>query len=351
MKKAVVAIIGITTIMIVVFALVFLLPGQGLTVGYAALVQDNHAFVTDNDGVTILDISEPSRSRKVGRLALADGAFGVCLENNLLYIAADEEGFAIADISDVTNPVTLGEYFTGGSAYEVAVEGSYAYVSVLNSGLQVLNISNPESITKMGELGNLGRGDDVEAHQGLVYFGDGSGGSSGLKIVDVSDPSTPALIKSVQGTAGVFDIHIHGDLMFLACHSLGARILNISNPWSPTVISTYVKTGGEAYGVAGNNTHVYVADLQKGAYLLDITDPSNPSEIASYSNAAPHGIFTDGEYIYLADQDNGLIILDLDLSSVYDGYAAVPGFDSSFIPIGLVSLLVISKRRIRKPKR
>jgi hypothetical protein len=345
MKKGLVAIIGIIAIVVVVLALVFISLGQGLTVGYAVRVQDNHAFVTDNDGITILDISEPSRSRRIGSIPLADGAFGIHLENNLLYIAADEEGFAIADINDVTNPVTLGEYFIGGSANEVDVEGSYAYVTVMNGGLHILDISNAESITKVGELSNIGRGDDVEVHQELAYFGDGSG-SSGLKVINISDPSSPKLIKNVYETTAVFDIYLHGDLMFLACHSLGARILNISDPRSPTVISTYLKTGGEAYSVIGNNTHLYVADLLKGCYLLDITDPANPMEIASYSNAAAHCIFNDGSYIYLADQDNGLIILNLDLTSVYGGYAPVSGFNLPFVVIGIVSLLIISKWKI-----
>ncbi|MHA2204148.1 MAG: hypothetical protein ACW991_10710, partial [Candidatus Hodarchaeales archaeon] len=82
----------------------------------------------------------------------------------------------------------------------------------------------------------------------------------------------------------------------------------------------YYKLGGEAYGVTGNTTHLYVADLQKGVYILNITDPSHLIEISEYSNAAPHDIFWNDNEIFLADQDKGLIILDEHLEPLYAGF-------------------------------
>jgi hypothetical protein len=48
---------------------------------------------------------------------------------------------------------------------------------------------------------------------------------------------------------------------------------------------------------------LYVADLQQGVYLLNVTNSGDPIEIAHYSDAAPHDIFSDGKKIYLADQE------------------------------------------------
>ncbi|MFX1256157.1 MAG: LVIVD repeat-containing protein, partial [Promethearchaeota archaeon] len=267
MRKIVIAIIGIIVIVIAVFAfsLVFLVPGH--YVGYAVRVQGNYAYVADSAGVTILDVSEPSRSSVISNLAFAHGALGIQVKNSLAFIATDSEGFAIADISDPNNPIKLGKY--GETALEVCIDGSYAYITIRDVGLQILDIKNPELITKVGELNGLGRGDDVEVHQGIVYYADGSSNQGSLKVINVTDPSAPQKIKDIAGISGVFDIHICEDanLLFLACHSFGVRIMNISNPQSPSVISSYIKTDGEAYGVSGNSTHLYVADLQQGAYL------------------------------------------------------------------------------------
>ena len=139
-------------------------------------------------------------------------------------------------------------------------------------------------------------------------------------VIDLTDPSSPQLIRTVSNTRGAWDIHIHGNMLYLSCHRMGVRIIDISNPASPSVISVYYKPRGEAYGVHGNGTFLNVADLQEGTYTLNITDPQQPHEIAHNTNAAPHDIWRDDQNVFLADQDRELIILDSQLNIVYSAH-------------------------------
>ena len=51
-----------------------------------------------------------------------------------------------------------------------------------------------------------------------------------------------------------------------------------------------------------------VADLQQGIELLDVSNPRSPTLAARWTTTHPHEIAGDTEYVYLADQDDGLEI-------------------------------------------
>jgi hypothetical protein len=131
---------------------------------------------------------------------------------------------------------------------------------------------------------------------------------TGIEIVDISDPTSPQFVGLVPTTHGAFDMHIEDDILYLARHGAGVSVLDISNPRAPVLLST-INGGGEAWGVSGAGDILYVADLQEGVDVLDVSDPRAPRQIANEPGYAPHEIYF-GEYIYLADQDQGLVILE-----------------------------------------
>ena len=70
-----------------------------------------------------------------------------------------------------------------------------------------------------------------------------------------------------------------------------------------------VADGGEATGIQGDGQYVYVADNQDGVEILDIDDPEIPREVAQFKRASAHGgIAYDGQFIYLADGHRGLVV-------------------------------------------
>ncbi len=341
LKKILVSFFVISFIGSVGIIIIFQQGIPGLHVAYEVYVQNNHAFVTNNDGTIIFDISNPSHPVKIGGVLTSDGAFGVYVENDTLFIASDSDGFIMANISIPEDPVIIGEHSDGGSANSVCFEGSYAYVTEYPRGFEILDITDPKAITKVSFYDDGGEFRNVAVKDGLAYLADPA---TGLKVINISDPTSPERIRTVSGTHGVIDLYIYEDLLFLGCHGNGVRILDISTPQSPIVLGQYYKTEGEAYGVTGNATHLYVADLQQGVYLLNITDPKRPIEIMHYSEAVPHDIFYDGKYIYLADQDTELNIFDSNLALISrSAEASVSGFEIFFVIACLFTVLITRK--------
>ena len=65
-------------------------------------------------------------------------AQSVAVSGGYAYVADWEDGLVVVDVSEPANPARAGGYDTSGSARGVAVAGDYAYVADGNSGLVVL---------------------------------------------------------------------------------------------------------------------------------------------------------------------------------------------------------------------
>ena len=271
---------------------------------YDVQVQGDYAFVGNNDGVVIVDITQRNRPRKMATIELGEAAFGIHVEDNLAYISGGRDGFTIADVGDPANPRILGTYPSG--VGDVCVQGSVAYVSSYQGGLKAIDVEDPTRPTLLGTYQDEGMGMGVACYQDLVYL---AVSGKGLVVLDLSDPSSPTRVTTVGGTQGAKNMQIVGDLLYLGCHGNGARILDISDPRSPRTLATFSRSG-EAWGAGGDGNYLWIADLQEGVELYDVRDPGHPRLIAHAENYAPHDLLVGGQYAYFADQDKGLVILE-----------------------------------------
>ena len=74
---------------------------------------------------------------------------------------------------------------------------------------------------------------------------------------------------------------VSGDVAYVADNSSGLRCINISDPSVPSEIGSY-NTTGEAMDVVVSGDVAYVADGSQGLRCINISDPSPPSEIGSF---------------------------------------------------------------------
>jgi hypothetical protein len=274
-------------------------------VGYRVYVEDGYAYITNNKGVVIFDVRQPERPRKVGKIH-AGVTFGIYVDNGLVY-ASGRSGLVIVDVNDLKNPVKLGEYIGKEETLCIHVDSKYAYISS-NRGLEILDISDPGTVNRVAHYGDKWS-EGVTVAEGIAYL---ACFSTGIQVIDVTVPASPQKITTVAGTEGAWDVHVHGDFLYAGCHGRGIKILNISDRKSPRIIGSYCDDDrGEALGVWGDGTRLYVAD-NYNIEVLDVSDPANPHEVGEYKKVAgAHDIFVDGDYIYVAEAKKGLIIFEL----------------------------------------
>lgn len=341
-----------------VFALLFVPVGYGLEiaqvgvydfgVAYDVVYGDDVAYVSGNDGVDIFDVSDRSAPEKLTRIENTNGAFGLHLKDDTLYIAGADDGFFIADISDPSDPVILG--LVPGLALNVYVEGDYAYVAN-GAAFSIIDISDPSEPSIISRVTGSDRRYHIQVVEDTLYLGETN---RGLMVYDITDRSEPEYISTVSDTSGIFEAISDGDTLYLACHGNGVKVLDIADRDSPRVIGSH-NNGGEAYGIHIVEDYLLVADLQQGVEILDISNPRTPTLAARWTDTHPHGISGDSQYVYLADQDDGLEIF------IYGNDVGEPEYtrredtatdgSANQIPLGLsmvllgvlVSLLLIRK--------
>lgn len=144
-------------------------PGKAWDVVVASGPGGTLAYVVDldfsgvNNGLRIIDVSDPAAPTQVGSYSAGGGCWtwGVAVVGNYAYIANFGCGLRIVDVSDPTAPAEAGVWY-GADPTSVTVAGKYAYVGAVSGyGLRVLNVSDPVAPTEVGFYSALGEAGDV----------------------------------------------------------------------------------------------------------------------------------------------------------------------------------------------
>jgi hypothetical protein len=187
--------------------------------------------------------------------------------------ATDANGFTYI-VPRGTNLQLVGQI--GGAVTTVAVQGNYAYIGE-GSALAVVNVSNPSEPAILGSIPLPSVLDGIAVSGSYAYVADAD---SGLQIVNISNPSAPAVQGYYDlpgGTAS--NVVIMGSDAYVADGSNGLEIINVVNPSAPTLAAA-VNTGGSAVDVAtavqNNGAFAYVMETVNGLQIVDVSTPTSP---------------------------------------------------------------------------
>jgi len=152
----------------------------------------------------------------------------------------------------------------------------------------------------------------------VVSFGAGT-----LQIFDVSTPSTPALIGSVNLTPGAnqpCSVTVAGRYAYVVSMDPGGtlQIYDVSNPSAPVAAGYFSGLAGPAVSVAVSGRYAYVGTLvNKNLQVIDVSNPSSPVSVGSVATTGtPDSVAVAGRYAYVANNTssggvNALQIFDV----------------------------------------
>jgi hypothetical protein len=128
----------------------------------------------------------------------------------------------------------------------------------------------------------------------LAYIGAGQS----MKILNVNDSANPVLLGEILLPSFLItDIFVKGTLAYVIDYEEGLRVINVSDPYSPTEIG-FCETPGYAQALWIQDNFAYIADTDPsgpsddGLRIIDVSDPSNPAIVGSY-NESLHYAFED----------------------------------------------------------
>lgn len=258
---------------------------------HCSAVQGVYAFLGQGDHLVVLDISG-SQPEQAATLDLHHEPIDVFIagEYAFLYMAGDT-GLQIVDISSPLTPMTVGfaEFAGNANGGAIFVSGDYAYIAAYREGLFIIDISNPASPNIVQTYTEVDKLLDVYVDGDHAYLLDDTGDK--LRIMDVSDPATPTETSTLN-CDGPWAVHVKDNYVYVAelGSTKGMRVVDVSNPAAP-VSAAYFETRVEGTSmraheifIAGNTAYVgaygFVNSVnQAWLFAIDITDPVNPTEL------------------------------------------------------------------------
>lgn len=221
----------------------------------------------------------------------------------------------------------LGEFsITNGYANDLATSGNTCYLAT-SKGIEILNIANPANIKSLGKgtfdfVDETGLSIAVRDNQ-YVYLGS----NYALHLFDVSDNANPFSAKRNTLNGEIQNIVSFEDRIYITRTNFGFSIVDISDPLSsPIVTGRY--TGGSNPWLKGlhiEGTKAYTTKYIENTLLqLDVSDAANVALMRSFtipkqgqSNTPKlHNVFVAGEYAFLANGQNGLVVADLSADDI-----------------------------------
>jgi len=307
-------------------------------------VSGDYAYVAcGNAELKIIDISNPAAPSLVGSYNKAMGRSkfgGVYVSGNNAYFADGRSSFNIINVTNKAEPILTASYdphepyFTPGlsfTASSVYVSGDYAYVNS-SLGFQIIKIRGDKTVISYRDLDKDGYGDPNDST---------SGGSIPEGYVDDNldcndndssiHPSASEIcgdgidqncqegdlfcgelfsLSLKNGFTG--DVYVSENYAYVTGGHSGLYVVDISDPENPSLAGSYKGLGAKEVQVSGK--YAYIASMYSGLQIVDISDPENPSLAGSYAdelNTGAEDVYVLGDYAYVTSISSGFQIIDV----------------------------------------
>jgi hypothetical protein len=281
---------------------------------HAVVVRDSYAWLANGEaGLTVLDVSNPSRPVQVGRYAAGGPVVALELVGNLALLAELTNGLELVNLDDPVHPWRVSGLPNLGNVQDVVVSGSNAFAAGSLSGIRVVDISNPLQPVLIGGLpnsaimGNPGTG-KLQVFGRYAFL---ASGSAGVTVIDVTNPAHPVVANVIETPGEVRDVQVMDTWAFVADGSDGLRIINVGLP-GPSAAIGGIDTPGQANDVFVMDGCAFVADGPAGIQMIDISNPQKPVWIGGAETAGDAlQVWVTGKHVFVADGPKGLAIFIL----------------------------------------
>ena len=311
----------------------------------------------DKGKLVILDVSDINKLSRIGEIELSDSIYAIAVDDQQkhIYVALGKNGLMILDISDLPAITILEKSVPDAvkEAYDIVLQGTYAYIASGKSGYYMLDVSDINNVAVLGQDKKPTNANTIEAYDDYVYVADArfglmifnspikfgfqkqdivgtkgsyenvtvagkyayiAAGEAGLKVIDVSNPSTPVGVSFNDGTndyataLDVFDEHL-----YVVYRSGGLKEYSlIDAPDQPAFTDVQVGLPGETNDIVVNNkTYMYAASGSAGFQVIDFSNFAAPDIYTVDTDGTAQGVFVKGKYAYVADGSAGIQIISI----------------------------------------
>jgi hypothetical protein len=297
-------------------------------------IYGDYAIVGDNQGLWIFDITNPDQPAEIS-FKFVKTSDQIIITDTYAY-GIDAEGLWMLNISDPTSPTFLGYKDTPDKPLEFEIIGDFALVRDNYGTLRSFDLATRANLREIGVydppgeiLGGDSYGNIVatmrqferenplhgfSTHGDYAYVADLD---AGLRIVDISDFTRLREIRSYDLSAGISDVEIIQDIVFIFGIHQGSEtsdwdlwVQNASDlikgvePENLGLISVPQGTKSEILCKFISEIYSLISESDLEGTITEI----QPEEIAGLLK----GVDVVDDLIYVADERRGLVIFQFE---------------------------------------
>ena len=304
----------------------------------SVVISGQYAFVAAGSKSHIVDITNPAVPVAVSAFAAYGGYHQyINVRSGYAYVCNYDAGLAIVNVTNPASPVNVMAIPTGGRTARIVFDGNYGYVAVGDTGMVIYNVVNPAAPVFTTKIKTIGRA--ASLYYGAVTIAGTPTGHifvsnrlpvPGISAINVSTPATPvtaAFLEAFAAPTGIaYSPFYANGKVYVAYGTAGLRIIDVSSPSSPSLLST-LALSGEARGIAVRGNYAYVIARDSGVHVIDVSNGASPIKTKTVKTSRSRGIALNGNYAYVATRDSGLMVFNITDPANPIRSAAVKGID------------------------
>lgn len=300
-------------------------------------------FVASNEGrgFLVFNRSEESAPRPVGSYTAADSLYApgdesfissFLMADSLLFLKLQTNLLAF----NVARPFEgqyIRPFFASGvnnedSYHDAAAGYQYLMYCDRSDGILVQKFSDRNDLTHPDQAGRwFYSGDNPPTGYRFSWNGFGNDGNDlvtdgqllflangrfGLTILRFNgDPVLVDLdiLATVTLPGDALRLEVQDGLAVVVLGSNGFAVVDVSDPSRPYLRSV-TNPGGTSLDVALEDGHAVIAATSRGTLVYDLSNPADPVQRYRFTSNYARRVQLDGDRIFVADRDDGLLILD-----------------------------------------
>ncbi|MDP1677047.1 MAG: T9SS type A sorting domain-containing protein [Bacteroidota bacterium] len=288
----------------------------------SVVISGQYAYIAAGSRSHIVDISDPAVPLYVGRINGYGGYHQYLnVRSGYAYVCNYDASLSVVNVTNPANPVNVIDVPSGYRTARIIFDGNYAYVAVGDTGMVIYDVVNPAAPVLTAKIKTTGRA--ASLYYGAVTVGGSPKGhifvanrnpAPGVSAINVSTPASPvtaSFLGALAAPSGTAYIPYYANgKAYVAYGTAGLRIIDVSNPSSLLLLST-TALGGDSRAVVASGNYAYVAARDSGVYIVDVTNANAPVKIKTIKMPSARGIAVSGTKVYVAASDSGMVVIDI----------------------------------------
>ncbi len=280
------------------------------------LVEDTLLYVAQGEGgLEIISVKDRKKPHVISMATENARGYSYALAkyDSIIYLAAGNFGITVVNVASSQNPIVTAFNLTMKPARGLLINNGFLFVAISERGVQIASLSYPLEPDIRGTFQTPGYAQNLaitnDNNYALV-----ANGEMGLAVFDISDfvggfgeyPQIGWI--DTDGYAENIVLDETNKIAYLACGTAGIYSINYADFNSLSIIDNF-NSHGYAKDLKYDNGNLYVASENGGVYFLSVSADGIISEKGKILTNDARGIAFDNNYIYVADKEEGIIII------------------------------------------